>query len=388
MGHVGVRQIGARCGGIVSGPGGAVVVEAVKIRRPLEELLLMVREIGQAVAVHLPHLGGVVALLAEDGIGHPAELEENRALCRGDVLGGSCLGLPPIAVVGDADLPALVLELPPVKVHDGRVRVEQIVAANPGVRGHVAELRNARCLAPSRGQVEGGPRLVEGHPGLDAVAEGLEADLSIVNEFLGDRAIRLAFTVAGPPAPDLGRVQQALWQIPMVQGNVGRDACLEQCVDQAVVECLALLVDAVLDLASRDQAGPGDGEAVMLQSHGLHHSDVRLPHVIVIGSNIARRALVEHGSVDVAGGLLAAVTARGARHANSIRTREGIPNRCATAILPIGAFDLVCGSAHAPDEVLGELALVVVLLGILPNLVRHRPLEACAPGVVAGAVWK
>ena len=86
---------------------------------------------------------------------------------------------------------------------------------------HVAQHREAQGL-------------VEDHPVLDPVAQGLTDDADVVRKHLDDVAV-------GPAT----LVLQGLWQIPVVQGDPGLDASAEARVDDAFVVVEPFLVHRV-----------------------------------------------------------------------------------------------------------------------------------------------
>ena len=73
----------------------------------------------------------------------------------------------------------------------------------------------------------------------------------------------------------------------MVNGDDGRDAALDQLVDEAVIEGNAFLIDSILHHSSRDDARPCYGEAIVLQSDGFHHCDILLVLVVVVVGHIS-----------------------------------------------------------------------------------------------------
>jgi phosphohistidine swiveling domain-containing protein len=84
-----------------------------------------------------------------------------------------------------------------------------------------------------------------------------------VAQVVGDEA--LLVQQAAVPLVQLER------QVPVVQGDEGRDAEPEALVDHVVVELEALLADRVVGAAERDDARPRDGEAVRVDAERGHH---------------------------------------------------------------------------------------------------------------------
>ena len=148
------------------------------------------------------------------------------------------------------------------------------------------------------------------------------------------------------PTPDLGRVfgeaqrrvaahpaalfLQGLRQVPVVEGQVRRDAPLEQCVDQAVVEREPLLVPC--PLAARLDARPGDRETVGMDPETRDQRDVLVDPVVVVAGAIAVAAVLDRAGPPA----------------------ELVPDRVAPAVLVRGAFDLVGAGRDAPDELARE----------------------------------
>mmetsp|Transcript_92514 Transcript_92514/g.238831 ORF Transcript_92514/g.238831 Transcript_92514/m.238831 type:complete len:250 (-) Transcript_92514:9-758(-) len=77
--------------------------------------------------------------------------------------------------------------------------------------------------------------------------------------------------------------------------------------------------------------------------------------MVGVGRHVASRALREHGRVDRAWCLIAAVAAVCARHADRVGAGERVPNRGATATLVVRSFNLVGCRALAPHKALREL---------------------------------
>mmetsp|Transcript_18227 Transcript_18227/g.52658 ORF Transcript_18227/g.52658 Transcript_18227/m.52658 type:complete len:401 (+) Transcript_18227:454-1656(+) len=204
---------------------GAVVVKAEKVRTTLQQLPLGIAELWQPIAENDPHLGRVVPRLAVDRISQPSQADQHPAFSCGDVQGALGPRFAPIRAVRDADLaPLLRLVLAPVELHGSGVCEEHVVPGDQGVDGYVAVFRDARRLPAARSQKCEGPRLVEGDPVLDAVAEGAVAKVHVVEPMLHDLPVRPAFCVARPPALFPWWVEEPLRQVPMVQGDEGRDS--------------------------------------------------------------------------------------------------------------------------------------------------------------------
>mmetsp|Transcript_94321 Transcript_94321/g.262467 ORF Transcript_94321/g.262467 Transcript_94321/m.262467 type:complete len:209 (-) Transcript_94321:338-964(-) len=151
----------------------------------------------------------------------------------------------------------------------------------------------------------------------------------------------------------------------MVERHVRRDAGSKQLIDEAVVEGNGLWVDAVGNPPGRHKTRPRYAEAVVPHTHRPHQGNIGPPHVVVVTRDVPCGALVEHGLVHRARGLLAAVAAVSPRHAHRVRPGESVPNGGPAAILAVRTLDLVCCSAHAPYEAMWERAI---------DLVRGRPM--------------
>mmetsp|Transcript_42738 Transcript_42738/g.118985 ORF Transcript_42738/g.118985 Transcript_42738/m.118985 type:complete len:278 (+) Transcript_42738:981-1814(+) len=267
-----ISSIMAGLARVVGAPGGAVVVQGKEVRASIDERALLLGEVRQAAAEEPAHRRWVVALATEDGVGEPAQVEAHPAHRGCDVRRVVALGLTPVAVQRDADLPTLpLLVLLPIQGHGMGVRDEHVVAGDVRVDRPVRKLGMARCLAPAGSQVREGPRLIECEPHLHTVAKGRKAYIDKIEEIFQDLLGRLqSLIVPCPPGLLLRRVEEALWQVPVVERDVRRDALLQQAVDKVVVEVHALFVDAVLLLARWVDAWPSHAESVVLQAHCFH----------------------------------------------------------------------------------------------------------------------
>jgi hypothetical protein len=159
----------------------------------------------------------------------------------------------------------------------------------------------------------------------DAVAEALGDDRGVVGEREGRVALR-------PAAPVLERLRQ----VPVVEGDGRGDAGLQQTVDQLVVEGQALGVHRAV--AVRDDARPGDRQAVGVDAQPAHQGDVLAPAVVVVAGHVA---------VVAAGGLPRGV-------------REGVPDRRRAAVLRHGPLDLVRRGGRAHRKSCGSAARSMV----------------------------
>mmetsp|Transcript_11328 Transcript_11328/g.25978 ORF Transcript_11328/g.25978 Transcript_11328/m.25978 type:complete len:237 (-) Transcript_11328:27-737(-) len=179
-------------------------------------------------------------------------------------------------------------------------------------------------------------------------------------------------------------IEEALGQVPVVERYIRFYARIDEAVNQVVVEGNALKIDAIDDPARWDDASPRYAEAVVPQAHGLHERDIRTPIVVVVASDVASGALVHHARVDGARRIFAAIAATGARHANGVRTREGVPDGGAAAALPVGALHLIGRSTQAPHERRWEHSLISVVHRVLPWQVGQRILGASVKAKACG----
>jgi hypothetical protein len=164
-----------------------------------------------------------------------------------------------------------------------------------------------------------GPGHVEGGPDGDAVAEMFGENARVVGEVAGEIAVRPAAAVF-----------EGLGQVPVVEGAEGAESGFEDGVDEAA---------GVIESGGVGRAGAGgldarprDREAVRLQVKLLHDREVFAVAVVVVARDVAGG-----GAFDFAR-----------------RVSESVPDGLAFAVGVPGAFDLVGGGGHAPEEVVGE----------------------------------
>ena len=185
--------------------------------------------------------------------------------------------------------------------------------------GRVAEQRRAEGL------VERGP---VPHP----VAEHRVHVVGVLEE-----------TVRGVPVGPPALLLERLRQVPVVQGQPGQDAGLEQLVDQAGVEVQAL---GVRGPVTGTHPRPARGEAVGAEPELLHDPHV-LGHPVVVLHGVLQGVAVGHGAR---------------------QTGEGVPDGVLLAALVPGALHLGRGGGRAPEEALGPAAVVH---GCVFCVVRH-----------------
>ena len=116
------------------------------------------------------------------------------------------------------------------------------------------------------------PRLVVGDEAAHAIAELIGDHVDVLDEGVDGGAV-------GPAA----RVLERLRQVPVVERDERLDAGLEQPVDEPIVERQARRVR--LPAPAREDARPGDREAVGAEAEPLHELDVLGPAVIVVAGD-------------------------------------------------------------------------------------------------------
>ena len=180
--------------------------------------------------------------------------------------------------------------------------------------------RVLRNLAHAVAQDREAHDLVDRHPVVDPVAEPLDGGRDVIGKILGH--------LAAPPGAVA--VLQGLRAVPVQQRGMGRDAVLQERVDQAAVEIDAFLVHRPASV--RHDPRPGDAEAIVLDAQVGHQLHVVLVAVVVIAGDVARVA-----AVGAAGGVA-----------------EGVPDARLAAVFRRGAFDLVGRGGRSPPETLGK----------------------------------
>jgi hypothetical protein len=157
--------------------------------------------------------------------------------------------------------------------------------------------------------------LVEDRPLFHAVAEGPYAGLGVIGESRG-----------GVPLGPAAAVLERLRQVPVVEGGEGADPGRQQRVDQPGVVVRALGIDRARSI--REQAGPGDGEAIAVEVHLAQQRHVFGDPVVGIAGHVAGMAVPD--------------PSRG--------VGEAVPDGLALSVLPPGSLDLVGGGRSSPAE--------------------------------------
>lgn len=151
-----------------------------------------------------------------------------------------------------------------------------------------------------------GPHRLKNHPGVPHVI------------------LDVLLLVQKPPVP----LVQRLGQIPMEQRDHGLDAVRQTFVHEVDVVLQTGLVDGVVAAAQRDDAAPGNAEAVGFGAQRLHER-----HVVFVAV------------VGVAGDVAVGAVGNFARDA-----AEGVPDAVGAAIFVGCAFDLVAGGMLVPES--------------------------------------
>ena len=158
-------------------------------------------------------------------------------------------------VEGDSNLSAMGgLELFPEDLHSGTVSNEEGVSHDPAFRATIT----LRTLSPIRSttrrkltdvvtQDRAAPGLVEGNPVLDLVCQSVEDDTRVVC-IISDKFLLVQHAAIS--------LVELVGQIPVEEGDHGRDSCGEEVVHQLDVVLEALLVDGIVTAAKGDDTGP------------------------------------------------------------------------------------------------------------------------------------
>jgi hypothetical protein len=158
-------------------------------------------------------------------------------------------------------------------------------------------------------------RLVQRGPVADPIAQGVDDHAGVLGEAGG--------RVAVSPA---AMVLQSLGQVPVIEGQPGRDVVGEQLVDEAAVEVEATPLDPPRPLGLHPR--PGDREPVRGEAQLRHEGDVLAVTDVVLRGHVTGVAL------ERAAGCVA----------------EGVPDRPAPAVDLHCPLDLVGGGGGAEDE--------------------------------------
>src|SRR5512140_2156262 len=118
------------------------------------------------------------------------------------------------------------------------------------------------------------PWLIVREPGIDTIAQTLCHGAGIVGEVLAD-------LTPGPAA----LILEGLRQVIVEEAGIRLNAAPEQLIHQLVIKGQAIPIDTTSPL--RQDAAPGGGETVSLDTEVSHQGDIFLPAVVVICGNIA-----------------------------------------------------------------------------------------------------
>jgi hypothetical protein len=181
---------------------------------------------------------------------------------------------------------------------------------------HLRVFQSRRVYADDMAEIRDAPGFVLRQPVIDAIAQALRHDLRVVGEGVSSRA-------RGPAALRLQRRRK----IPVIQLRHGRNATRQQCINQALVEIQARLIERTSPI--RKHAGPGDGETVGVQAHRRHQVDILLHSGVGSAGNIAVCALAYL----------------------PWKRREIVPDRRTSPINTRRALDLVRRCRRTPEKV-------------------------------------
>ena len=160
---------------------------------------------------------------------------------------------------------------------------------------------------------------VKRDPVFHAGTEGFDNGVGVVREGLRRGAV----------APAAGGFE-VLRGVPVKHGDPRRDAVFFHGIEEPVVEVEAGLVD--LAVGVRNDAGPGEGEAVVFDAELGHEGEVGVEAVVMVAGDVEVFAVVD------AAGL----------------AREVIPDGLGFAVGEGGSLDLGGGGGDAPGEVFRE----------------------------------
>lgn len=179
----------------------------------------------------------------------------------------------------------------------------------------------------------GAPGFIQGNPVL-ALGNRLKDDTGVV--FKIQRKLLAAAETAIALLKLLGNV-------PVREGDEGSDASVEEVIDKLSIMVNAGLVDRIVATTERDDARPGEGEAVSLGSKRLQQGNVFLGAVIRVASSDTR------GTVGNLPGLVA----------------KGVPDGWCASILVDGALNLIAAEAMLVDGVAFSTLILLFKFRIL-----------------------
>ena len=276
------------------GPGseGHVVVDAQEIDGRLDDVKVAWFHLGIATD-RLLVISGHLGIAAEQHrVGEPAVYPMVDDVGSEAVFGTAAGWMHPSHVEGDTDL-ALAAHFA-VGAHGQAMGKQQVMGH---LEGDLGSLEARGMLAVLVAQLNDDGRFIMGDPTIDQIAELAETDPGIVFEIMDDA-----------PFQPSALVLEGLGQVPVVQGDRRFDAGGMQGFQQAAIKGHTSLVDGTGAL--RQDARPGDGEAVGLESQLLHDFNIFLEVMIVIAGlmgGIAIGDLARLGAKTVPDGLALAI---------------------------------------------------------------------------------
>ena len=294
-----------------------VVVDPEEIDRlPARSELIDVYRLGHPVPLeHRQDFLGIAGM--DDRIGEQPVLNQIDTRGRRPILIGVVLGPGRDEIEHDAESVVLPWSCLPHRPDRRVVGQHQVMSHHKRSRG----VGDPRGMLPRAVPEEGdAPGLVERHPGVDHVTEGVLGYAGV----LGKPVNRLGVEPAAP-------VLQGLWQIPVIEGGNRSDPGPGQLLAKPAVEVHAGLIDSARALGQK--TGPCDREPVGIDPDLGHQCDVLGITVVVVHRLIA--------------GMAIGCLARG--------VGEGVPDGRSPPIFGHGALDLIGSGGHAPKESRGEL---------------------------------
>jgi hypothetical protein len=257
---------GRHRGGIVANNAAFVVIDADKVDRLFDQLEVRRRMIGPRVAIDVAQLFRVRAeKYGVEILPVPIRVGTLRS---GQVVGLIGRRILRFQIDHDADLTG---QLGAESLHSSAVGPQQVVRR---MRCLTRVLQARRMKTVHEPGIDNDPRLIDGGPHRHAITKRAIHEHTIIGEPARAVAIQPATAVV-----ERGR------QVPVIQRRVGHDFMTEQLINQAGVEIDALLVGRAAAL--RQDAAPGDAEAIRPKSQFVHKSDVGAVAMIVVACDVA-----------------------------------------------------------------------------------------------------